>query len=100
MALTSGGYPIIVSLCLSLFGTTVLTWCFGMALRIFFNELAERARSIESWKKLSYSQWRTVLLVNFIYSVILLVYLDSYLFIVAVAILQIGIGLDTIAPCA
>lgn len=55
-------YPV-VTVCLFLFGTTVLTYCFGIipdSRRIVM--VAVRSMSVESWRTLSYSRWRNSLL--------------------------------------
>jgi len=62
----AANYPIVVTVCLSLFGTTVLTWCLGtrhpepnsffVMRRLIVT--AVRTKSIESWRNLSYPRWR------------------------------------------
>jgi len=62
----TANYPVVVTVCLSLFGTTVLTWCLGtrhpQPNRFFVMRrlivTAVRTKSIESWRNLSYPRWR------------------------------------------
>ena len=54
-------YPIVITVCLSLFGITVLTWCLGKIISLKANlayVLAVRTKSIESWRHLSYTRYR------------------------------------------
>ena len=59
----AANYPIVITVVLSLLGTTVLTWCLGnKKLPIFIgqstNFSAVRIKTVESWRTLSYPRWR------------------------------------------
>jgi len=91
----SASYPLVITVCLSLFGTTLLTWCFGtiwLSLNII-SRSASRVKTIESWRNLSYTRWRKELFSICADQVMLGVYVDSYCFVVSTSILQVGIGL-------
>jgi hypothetical protein len=52
-------YPLVITVCLSLFGTTVLTWCFGKISYLqSLTVIAVRVKMIDSWRNLSYARWR------------------------------------------
>jgi hypothetical protein len=99
----AANYPIVITVVLSLLGTTVLTWCLGKPPHhqwTKLNFIAVRIKSIESWRAVSYPRWRNypwnIWICSF--SVVLLVYVDSYLFVASTSILQVGIGLTNQFP--
>jgi hypothetical protein len=54
----TANYPLTVTVCISLFSITILTWCFGKSCYELANVLAVRTKAVESWRHLSYSRWR------------------------------------------
>jgi hypothetical protein len=104
MVVVSAEYPVIITVFLFLLGTTVLTYCFGILVPNVrrgtgVNCLAVRTHDIESWRGLAYAQWRNIPLLMRRSErpdilVIILLYLDSYLFVMSTSILQVGVGIN------
>jgi predicted ferric reductase len=94
-------YPVILTVCLFLAGTTILTWCFGIYPGSSVGLIvAVRSKSVESWRTLSYTRWRIFHFWKSLIVVVLLVYVDSYFFVISTSILQVGVGLtQNMAAC-
>ena len=98
MALTSGGYPLAVMVALLVFAITILTWCIGMP---SVDELMSYSGAKQIGGIVEGLTVHTMALVSqlaYLPLVVLLVYFDSYIFVVAISVL-IGIGLEVDDAC-
>ena len=93
------GFPLLMTVCLFLVSTTILTWCFCMDSMFWVGIgvliVAVRTSGVVSWRNLPYPRWRMAPEVKDADEVvIILIYVDSYLFVCSTSILQVGVGLS------
>jgi hypothetical protein len=98
MALTSGGYPLAVTVVLLVFAITILTWCFGMPSADELTSFSGTNQICGIVEDLTVHSMALVPQLAYLRLVVLLVYFDSYIFVVAISVL-IGIGLEVDDAC-
>jgi len=98
MALTSGGYPLAVMVALLVFAITILTWCIGMPSVDGLMSYSGTKQIGGIVEDLTVHSMALVSQLAYLRLVVLLVYFDSYSFVVAISVL-IGIGLEVDDAC-